>query len=150
MHWVQQLTPRIARRYLYFVAALVWTFAGSMLLFRGVLLFMDDDYLIWFRLTISLIAGFLFYRLLFSKISRKHTTRIAGMQLEKPCLFSFFNFRSYILMTLMITAGISLRKSGVLPPVYLSVIYVTMGIPLFVSSFRFYYAFAVYPSNKII
>jgi hypothetical protein len=147
MHWIQRLTPRIARRYLYIVAAFVWTFAGSMLLFRGILLFTDDDYLFWIRLTFSIIAGILFYRLLFSNISRKHTSRIAGMQLEKPCLFSFFNIKSYILMTLMITAGISLRKSGIVPPVYLSVIYVTMGIPLFVSSFRFYYAFAVYPPN---
>jgi hypothetical protein len=147
---LQQLTPRIGRRYLYFVAAIVWTFAGSMLLFRGILLFMDDDSLVWFRLTLSIIAGITFYWLLFSKISRKHTVRIAGMKLEKPCLFSFFNFRSYVLMTLMITAGISLRKSGILTPVYLSVIYVTMGIPLFISSFRFYYAFAIYPSNLII
>jgi hypothetical protein len=147
MHWIQRLTPRIARRYLYIVAALVWTFAGSMLLFRGILLFMDDDYLIFIRLAFSIMAGILFYRLLFSNISKKHTSRIAGMQLEKPCLFSFFNIRSYILMTLMIIAGISLRKSGIMPPVYLSVIYVTMGIPLFISSLRFYYAFAVYPSN---
>ena len=147
MHWIQLLTPRIARRYLYIIAAFVWTFAGSMLLFRGILLFMDDDYLIWTRLITSIIAGLLFYRLLFSNISYKHTSRIAAMQLEKPCLFSFFNIKSYILMSMMITAGISLRKSGILPPVYLSVIYVTMGIPLFISSFRFYYAFAVYPSN---
>ena len=147
MHWIRQLTPRIARRYLYVMAALVWTFAGSMLLFRGILLFMDDNYLFWTRLILSIIAGVLFYRLLFSSISRKHTSRIAGMQLEKPCLFSFFNMRSYILMSLMITAGISLRKSGILPPVYLSVIYVAMGIPLFISSFRFYYAFAVYPTS---
>lgn len=146
MQWIQRLTPRIAPRYLYIIAALVWTFAGSMLLFRGILLFMDDDYLIWIRIIISIIAGLLFYRLLFSNISRKHTRRIARIQLQKPCLFSFFNIKSYILMSLMITAGISLRKSGILPPVYLSVIYVTMGIPLFISSFRFYYAFAVYPS----
>ena len=150
MHLIQLLTPRIARRYLYIVAAIVWTFAGSMLLFRGILLFMDDDYLIWFRLVISIIAGILFYWLLFSTISRKHTSRIAAMQLEKPCLFSFFNIKSYILMSLMITAGISLRKSGLVPPVYLSVIYVTMGIHLFISSFRFYYTFAVYPSKKMI
>ncbi len=147
MHRIQRLTPRIGRRYLFIMAALVWTFAGSMLLFRGVLLFMDDDYLIWIRLTISIIAGILFYLLLFSNISRKHTGRISGMQLEKSCLFSFFNIKSYILMSLMITAGILLRKSGILPPVYLSEIYFTMGIPLFISSFRFYYAFAVYPSN---
>jgi hypothetical protein len=150
MHWIKRLTPRIARRYLYVVAALVWTFAGGMLLFRGILLFMEDDYLIWFRLTISLIAGLLFYRLLFSKISRKHIFRLDAMLLEKPCLFSFFNIRSYILMSIMITAGISLRKSGILTPVYLSVIYVTMGIPLFISSLRFYYAFALYQPNQMI
>jgi hypothetical protein len=150
MHWLNRLTPRIARRYLYLVAALVWTFAGTMLLFRGMLLFLDDDYLIWIRLFISIITGILFYWLLFSKISKKHTNRIARMQQEKPCLFSFFNIKSYILMTLMITAGISLRKSGLIPPVYLSVIYVTMGIPLFVSSIRFYHAFAVYQSNYIL
>jgi hypothetical protein len=129
------------------MAALVWTFAGSILLFRGILLFMDDDYLIWIRLTISIIAGILFYLLIFSNISRKHTGRISGMKLEKSCLFSFFNIKSYILMSLMITAGILLRKSGILPPVYLSEFYFMMGIPLFISSFRFYYAFAVYPSN---
>jgi hypothetical protein len=129
------------------MAALVWTFAGSMLLFRGILFFLNDNYLIWLRLTLSIIAGILFYRLLFSKISKRHTGRIAGMQLEKPCLFSFFNLKSYVLMTVMITAGITLRKSGIVPPGYLSVIYVTMGIPLFLSSFRFYHSFAVYSSN---
>jgi hypothetical protein len=148
MFRLQKLTPRVARRYLYFIAALVWTFAGSMLLFRGMLLFLDDDYLIWFRLPVSIISGLLFYRFLFSKISARHTSRISALQKDKPCLFSFFNIRSYILMTGMITAGITLRKSGIIPPVYLSVIYVTMGIPLFISSFRFYYAFAVYQSNK--
>lgn len=147
MTFIQRITPRIARRYLYIVAALVWTFAGSMLLFRGILLFLDDEYLLVVRMIFSLTAGILFYRFLFSKISRKHAGRIAAMQMEKPCLFSFFNIRSYILMTLMITMGISLRRSGILPPVYLSVIYVTMGIPLFISSFRFYHAFAVYSSN---
>lgn len=149
-NFLDKLTPRIARRYLYIVAALVWTLAGSMLLFRGVLLFIADGYLMWLRVFISITGGILFYRLLFSALSRKHTLRIAGIQLEKPCLFSFFSIKSYILMTLMITAGISLRKSGIVPPVYLSVMYVTMGIPLFISSFRFYYAFALNQSNYII
>jgi hypothetical protein len=148
MNLIQRLTPRIGRRYLYFIAALVWTFAGSMLLFRGILLFMDDDYFIWTRLAFSILSGVLFYRFLFSKISTKHTIRIAGLQPDKPCLFSFFNLKSYILMTFMIAGGITLRKSGIISPLYLSVIYVTMGIPLFISSFRFYHAFAVYQSIK--
>jgi len=147
MRWLERLTPRVTRRYLYFVAALVWTLAGSILLIRGMFLFIDDNYLIRIRLSISILSGILFYRFLFSRISGKHTDRIAGMQPDRPCLFSFFNFKSYILMTLMIMAGITVRISGIITPVYLSVIYVTMGIPLFISSFRFYHAFAVYQSK---
>jgi hypothetical protein len=147
MSWLLRLTPRIAHRYLYIIAALVWTIAGSMLLFRGMMLFLDDAYFIWTRLSISIVSGILFYRFLFLKISTEHTSRISRMQLDRPCLFSFFNMKSYILMTVMITVGITLRKSGIISPVYLSFIYVTMGIPLFISSFRFYRAFAVYQSK---
>jgi len=139
MNLLQIITPRLPRRYLLFIAALVWTFTGGMLLFRGILLFMGSQYLFWIRLIFSLIAGTIFYILLFSRISRKHTRRILELPLEKPCAFSFFNIKSYILMTVMITAGITLRKSGIIPREYLSVLYVTMGIPLFLSAFRFYY-----------
>jgi len=41
----------------------------------------------------------------------------------------------------MITLGITLRKIGVVSPEYLSFMYVTMGIPLLMSSFRFYLTF---------
>jgi hypothetical protein len=140
MNLLQTLTPRLPRRYLLFIAAAVWTFAGGMLLFRGMLLFNGTGHYFWIRLMISIIGGVLFYRLLFSGISRKHTRRIIELPLEKPCLFSFFNIRSYILMTVMITAGVTLRKSGIMPQEYLSMLYVTMGIPLLASSVRFYNA----------
>ena len=43
------------------------------------------------------------------------------------------------MMAVMITSGVILRKTGVVSPEYLSVLYVTMGIPLFLSALRFYY-----------
>lgn len=147
MRWLQRLTPRIAHRYLYIIAALVWTIAGCLLLFRGMHLFLGDDHLNWIRLSLSVVSGILFYAFLFSKISSRHTSRISRLQHDKPCLFSFFNMKSYIIMTLMITSGIMLRKSGIIYPGYLSVLYVTMGIPLFISSLRFYHAFVVYQSK---
>ena len=96
----------------------------------------------WNQTGIPQIAG---YMLLFSKISLKHTKRILSLKSEKPCAFSFFNFKSYILMTVMISSGIFVRKSGILSPDYLSLIYITMGIPLFLSAFRFYYNGIFYP-----
>ena len=145
---LQQLTPRISRRSLVFIAALVWTLAGGMLLTRGILMMeIDPDFLL-IRIAISLIGGTVFYLFLFSKISDKHVNRILHLEIERPCAFSFFNFRSYLMMTLMISLGIFLRKSGIVSPFYLSVLYVTMGIPLFVSAFRFYYFGIYYHSIK--
>lgn len=137
---IQLLTPRTTKRNLLFIAALVWTFAGGMLLTRGILMFdIDRDFLI-IRLIITMIGGALFYWFLFSKISKKHVARIIRLKNDHPCVFSFFNGRSYLMMTFMISFGVFIRKSGIVPPFYLSVLYVTMGIPLFISAFRFYYS----------
>jgi hypothetical protein len=139
MNIIQSLKPELPRRYLLFIAAFAWTFAGSMLLYKGSTLFLDYRNFFWLRLICSVISGVVFYLLLFSKISFKHTKRIVNLKHNRPCLFSFFNLKSYILMTVMITSGILLRKSGLVAPEYLAILYITMGIPLFLSAFRFYY-----------
>jgi hypothetical protein len=139
MNLLQKLKPAIPRRYLLFVAGLVWTFAGGMLLFKGISLFRIYREFLWLKIAVSILGGGLFYILIFSRISFKHAWRIINLKFENPCMFSFFNIRSYILMAVMITSGIILRKSGIISPEYLSVLYVTMGIPLFLSALRFYY-----------
>lgn len=139
MNYIQKFKPKIPKRYLLFIAAIVWTFAGGMLLFRGISLLNDIKDFLWLIITISIIGGVFFYIALFSKISLKHTKRIIDLVIEKPCMFSFFNIRSYVLMAIMITSGILIRKSGIILPKYLSIIEITMGIPLFLSSIRFYY-----------
>jgi hypothetical protein len=135
----QRLKPGIPKRYLLFVAAFVWTFAGGMLFYRGFSVLVDYPDLLWLKIVISIIFGLIFYTVLFDRISSKHTQRILKMEIERPCLFSFFNFRSYLMMVLMITMGITLRKTGVVPLQYLSAFYVTMGVPLSLSAIRFYY-----------
>ena len=139
MKLLQTFKPSIPRRYLLFMAGVVWTFAGGMLLFKGISLFRIYRDFLWLKISISVIGGGLFYLLLFSRISFKHAWRIINIKHENPCMFAFFNVRSYILMAIMIASGILLRKSGIISPEYLSVLYVTMGIPLFLSAIRFYY-----------
>jgi hypothetical protein len=121
------------------MAAIAWTFAGGMLLFKGILLLSNIKTFLGVKISISIVGGLLFYFLLFSKISLKHITRINKITIDKPCLFSFFNIKSYILMAIMITSGILLRKFGIIPSEYFVMVYITMGIPLFLSSFRFYF-----------
>ncbi|MDP2336676.1 MAG: hypothetical protein Q8N05_09535 [Bacteroidota bacterium] len=135
------LTPRIPKIYLLLVAALVWMFAGGMLLFRGYSFMMAYPHFLTVKIAGCIIGGLLFFKLLFVRISGKHVLRIQNLPIDHPCLFSFFNWRSYLMMTVMIVSGITLRKTGVISPEYLSLIYITMGIPLLMSSFRFYYSF---------
>jgi len=135
------LTPRISKHYLLFIAALVWTFAGGMLEYRGYSYLIAYPHFLVVRILLCLIGGLLFFRLLFSKISGKHVARIINLSIERPCIFSFFNWRSYLMMGIMISSGIMLRKTGVVSPEYLSLLYITMGIPLLMSSFRFYHSF---------
>lgn len=139
MSIIHTLKPGASKRQLLFTAAIAWTFAGGVLLYKGFSLIDSTTTYLGFKIGASIIGGALFYWLLFAKLSLKHTNRIVKLTLDKPCMFSFFNVRSYLLMTIMITSGIVLRKFGVIPPQYLLMVYITMGIPLLLSSLRFYY-----------
>ena len=140
MKLIQILKLGTSKRNLLYIAAIVWTFAGGMLFTRGIFMMgIDNDFLLT-RIGLSLVGGALFYVILFSRISKKHVLRIIHLTNDRPCIFSFFNLRSYMMMIFMISFGIFLRKYGIVPPFYLSILYVTMGIPLFVSSLLFYYS----------
>ena len=141
---LSRIKPGVPKRVLLFVAAAIWTFAGSMLLFKGFKMLDLSSHLLWLQLICALICGIIFYLKLFSKLSLKHTLRILNMKEELPCIFSFFNFRSYLMMGLMISMGITLRKTGWVAPVYLSFLYLMMSVPLLVSSVRFYYTGVYY------
>ena len=134
------MKPSTSKRNLLFIAALVWTFAGVMLLTRGMLMMdIDRDYYL-LRLTGSLVGGVLFYLILFTRISKQYVNRIIYLNSDRPNIFSFFNLKGYLMMIGMISMGVLFRKSGIIPPFYLSILYLTMGVPLFVSSLRFYYS----------
>ena len=135
---IQSLKPSVPKRYLLFVAAVVWTFAGGMLLFRGFSVLKFNSTGILIEEVVSIILGVVFYIFMFSRISLKHIVRMQNNPIERPCVFSFFNWRSYILMSTMISFGVTLRVTGLVPIQYLSVFYICMGTPLFLSSIRFY------------
>ncbi|MCK9638562.1 MAG: hypothetical protein M0R39_01535 [Prolixibacteraceae bacterium] len=139
MKILTRLKPGVPKRLLLFIAAALWTFAGSMLMFKGYKMLDTSTRMIWLKLLVALAGGILFYLKMFSKLSMKHTLRILKMKEEFPCAFSFFNFRSYMVMTFMITMGITLRTTGWIPFPYLAFLYLMMSVPLLLSSLRFYY-----------
>jgi SanA protein len=135
----KKLKPSVPKRYLLFIAACAWTFAGLMLWARGAKIVIHENFPLEWSIAIGICWGVLFYLLIFARISLKHSRRIFRIVLEKPCAFSFFSFKSYIMMLVMISAGVFLRLSGAVDLVIIGVFYMIMGFPLALSSLRFWY-----------
>jgi hypothetical protein len=144
----------VTKRHLLLEAAIIWTFAGGMLLYRGTVMLVLTASFSWMKIIICLICGLLFFRFVFSRISRKHVNRIINLQGARHRFYEFFNLKSYLMMLGMISMGIFLRKTSIVPLSALSLAYITMGIPLLLSSIRFYHNWYTYlnanenPKNK--
>jgi hypothetical protein len=132
--------PGVSRRTLLLIAGCVWTFAGGILITRGLIKLIEANHFLFPEIILGIIFGIVFYLILFARISRKHINRIKVIKIEDPCFFSFFNFRSYLMMAIMITGGIGLRKLNVINPDILYTFFLAMGLPLLISAYRFFYS----------
>ena len=131
--------PSVSKHNLLFIAGLAWTTAGGILAGRGLSYLLQHGQHLGWQLCGGLLFGLIFYVLLFAKISRKHIRRIHGLNIPYPCAFSFFNLRGYLMMSIMISGGILLRRFDVINKEWLYNFYVTMAVPLLISASRFFY-----------
>jgi hypothetical protein len=140
MKTIEKYKPAVSKRALLFIAGCVWMFAGGMLIYRGLSNLIPLHHYLFPEMMIALAAGICFYIFLFTKISKKHIIRISLIEVDRPCFFSFFNFKSYVLMLIMISAGITLRKLNIINHELIFTFYVAMGFPLLLSAVRFFIA----------
>ena len=134
------LKPAIHKKYLLFVAGFVWTIAGIILCYRGLYTANPLNSQWHWQIPLVIAGGLLFYIFVFTRISDKHITRILNIEKEIVCLFSFFNGRSYLMMLVMITGGVLLRRSHLVGNESLGLFLVVMAIPLLGSAIKFYTA----------
>lgn len=121
------------------VAATAWGFAGIMLLIRGTAsVSTSGNAALLFVLAGA--AGLLFFKMIFGAIVKRHLTRIQGITIERPCAFSFLDWRGYIVMACMIAFGVSLRTFAFIPAAVSGTVSLTMGVPLTLSAARFLFA----------
>jgi quinol-cytochrome oxidoreductase complex cytochrome b subunit len=135
---LEKFKPAVSKRSLFLVAGCAWTMAGGILISRALLELWSIHHYIWIEILIGIALGAIFYLILFARISKKHITRITLITIDNPCFFSFFNLRSYIMMAVMISGGILLRKLDLINHEILYTFYLTMGVPLLASAFRFF------------
>lgn len=137
-NFLYKIKPGIPRENLFLLGGIVWLFAGFMLAMKGTIFILGQGHHKIAEVLIASMTGVLFYLLLFIRISRKHILRIKSNKEVKPCLFSFFDFKGYLLICIMISAGITLRHINKKYWDYLYTFYIGMGIPLLISSMNFF------------
>ncbi|MDK0570740.1 hypothetical protein P6O23_07180 [Clostridium perfringens] len=149
MDGIKKFTPRVSKRILLFIVGLVWGFAGFRVFTLGFGDVMSHHGNLIITIIFAAVIFFVFFKFIFSKMFKKHTTRIVNSKLDKHCVFSFFDFKSYLIMGFMIFFGISVRNLGIFNPVYLGDFYMGLGAALFMAGVYFFVGFFTFDNLKV-
>ncbi|MBW1707897.1 MAG: hypothetical protein JRJ86_22520 [Deltaproteobacteria bacterium] len=139
MNILEKLVPAVSKRWLYFVAGVIWSCVGFLLthLAYGWLLPVER-WVAWLLALMGVLMAFAIYRFLFTWFADKNIRRVDNLSKDKICVFAFQQWTSYPLVAFMVALGISLRKYSPIPKSFLAVVYIGIGGGLLIASFRYY------------
>lgn len=128
--------PAVHKNILVFLAGIVWASVGVMLMFLAFSwLSKISNKSVYVFAGAGVLLALLVHHFGFLKIVDKNLKRILPMD-EKKCVFAFIPWKSYLIIAVMITVGITLRHSAI-PKPYLAVLYIGIGLALLLSSVRY-------------
>ena len=133
---MNKITPAVDKRLLIFLAGFIWIGVGTMMLLLSYTWLKDSQvHGSWVFALAGMIAALVIHHFGFLRIVDKNLGRIVLMQ-GKKCIFSFMTWKSYVMVAVMVAMGVWLRHSSI-PKPYLSVIYISIGMALILSSLRY-------------
>ena len=146
---MNKFIPVVSRKILMLISGIMWLCVGLMLMNYAYSWLGVEQ-----RSTIITFAGagialtMITHHFGFLKVADKNLKRILLME-EKVSIFSFITWKSYILVIFMIALGIILRTSAI-PKPWLAIVYIGIGMGLFLSSIRYlrYFITEIINSNK--
>lgn len=134
--YIKKFKPAVPKKVLLMFAGVMWCCVGIMLISMAIHWLNIYEGNPWFFIIPGCIAALIIHHFGFLKIVDKNLGRISQLP-GKPCVFSFMPWKSYLLIIIMVAMGITLRHSA-MPKQYLSVIYLGIGLALFLSSIRYF------------
>ena len=105
-------------------AGLFWVVAGANVLRIGIRYWMANPDYFLFKLSEMLVIFFVFLGFIFHNLFRKHSVRIIHKP-EKNPFFAFFDWKSWLIVAVMISLGISVRMFELLPGSFIAVFRIT-------------------------
>lgn len=112
---------KVKRGTLLLLACLIWCAAGFNILRIGLMSY--PSYLTMLNFLLSVLVFAVFQQFIFGKLVKKHTARISGYLEERQFFLKFFDAKSFLIMAVMMTGGIVLRTSGLVPERFIAVFY---------------------------
>ena len=120
---------QVKKQNLLIIAALVWVAAGVNILHIGLEAY-AEGYVTTLNEVLSVAVGLVFWFGTFYKLTKKHTQRITNYEEQHQYFWHFFDLKSFIIMAIMMTGGIALRVSGIVPSVFIAIFYTGLGSAL--------------------
>lgn len=127
---------QVKKQNLLIIAALVWVAAGVNILHIGLEAY-AEGYVTTLNEVLSVAVGLVFWFGTFYKLTKKHTQRITNYEEQHQYFWHFFDLKSFIIMAIMMTGGIALRVSGIVPSVFIAVFYTGLGSALALAGILF-------------
>lgn len=131
---LHKFKPGAPKWALIFLGALLWGFAAFRILKSGIELIEVNALNHWVNYLVGFLGFIPFFILVFRKVSNKYLNRIKLLPQTKPCIFAFFNWRGYLIMSGMISMGILFSKWSVLPALHKGTFFIALGLSLLASS----------------
>lgn len=130
---------KVRKDWLLLIAGIVWLIAGANIINIA----FQAAHGVWHfaMFTVAAVVFCLFFFLIFGRLVGKHTHRILGYGDEKVWVFKFFDVKSYIIMIVMITLGIAIRKFHWMPDPWIAMFYTGLGSALLAAGVAFIYQF---------
>lgn len=133
----ENLKPAVKKSVLLFLSGIMWFCVGIMLnTFAIQWLIIYGKILSFLYAGVGFIIALAIHHFGFLRVADKNLGRIDLLG-EKPCVFSFMSWKSYILVAIMVSLGITLRHSSI-PKQYLAILYIGIGLALMLSSIRYF------------
>ena len=125
----------VQKQTLILIAGIVWAIAGFKIVRIGLVAYQGN--FTWWRALLSVAVYAVFQIFIFGKMVGKHTNRILQYEEERQNFFRFFDTKSYLIMVFMMTLGIGLRVSGVVPNGFIAYFYTGLGASLLTAGVLF-------------
>lgn len=132
----------VKKRYLLLIASLVWLFAGLKVLSLGLEAYKTNFTAL--NVLLSIAVFIIFWLMVFNRLVNKHTVRIKAYTEERRYFWNFFDLKSFIIMAIMMTGGILIRKYSLLGVNFIAFFYTGIGAALSLAGLKFMYNFIKY------